>query len=168
MCCGVCWLSVLMFFVFKQKTAYEMRISDWSSDVCSSDLEQVLPVAVLGQRPGERLELRGIDPSVVVGNLLRAAHAQALARLDGLDVVRCLQQRLVRARLEPRVAAAKLFEVQPALLEIAAVEVGAFQFAPRRRLERGSEVAGTPVVEVQPGHRVVRADRKSTRLNSSH
>src|SRR3546814_15416117 len=28
-----------MFFFFKQKTAYEMRISDWSSDVCSSDLE---------------------------------------------------------------------------------------------------------------------------------
>src|SRR3546814_3494874 len=30
-----------MFFFFKQKTAYEMRISDWSSDVCSSDLEPV-------------------------------------------------------------------------------------------------------------------------------
>src|SRR3546814_5820290 len=30
------WLSC--FFFFKQKTAYEMRISDWSSDVCSSDL----------------------------------------------------------------------------------------------------------------------------------
>src|SRR3546814_17142460 len=29
---------VCMFFFFKQKTAYEMRISDWSSDVCSSDL----------------------------------------------------------------------------------------------------------------------------------
>src|SRR3546814_10017150 len=29
---------VLFFFLFKQKTAYEMRISDWSSDVCSSDL----------------------------------------------------------------------------------------------------------------------------------
>src|SRR3546814_788073 len=29
---------VFMFFFFKQKTAYEMRISDWSSDVCSSDL----------------------------------------------------------------------------------------------------------------------------------
>src|SRR3546814_2034155 len=28
----------LIFFCFKQKTAYEMRISDWSSDVCSSDL----------------------------------------------------------------------------------------------------------------------------------
>src|SRR3546814_4989722 len=29
-----------VFFFFKQKTAYEMRISDWSSDVCSSDLQQ--------------------------------------------------------------------------------------------------------------------------------
>src|SRR3546814_6581038 len=33
----VCY-CVLYFFFFKQKTAYEMRISDWSSDVCSSDL----------------------------------------------------------------------------------------------------------------------------------
>src|SRR3546814_5357258 len=32
-------LSILFFF-FKQETAYEMRISDWSSDVCSSDLHQ--------------------------------------------------------------------------------------------------------------------------------
>src|SRR3546814_6680687 len=31
-------LFMLIFFFFKQKTAYEMRISDWSSDVCSSDL----------------------------------------------------------------------------------------------------------------------------------
>src|SRR3546814_15506758 len=30
----------MFFFFFKQKTAYEMRISDWSSDVCSSDLRQ--------------------------------------------------------------------------------------------------------------------------------
>src|SRR3546814_7600405 len=30
---------LVLFFVFKQKTAYEMRISDWSSDVCSSDLK---------------------------------------------------------------------------------------------------------------------------------
>src|SRR3546814_11831319 len=30
----------VIFFFFKQKTAYEMRISDWSSDVCSSDLER--------------------------------------------------------------------------------------------------------------------------------
>src|SRR3546814_10804860 len=31
-------LSMLLLFFFKQKTAYELRISDWSSDVCSSDL----------------------------------------------------------------------------------------------------------------------------------
>src|SRR3546814_3372652 len=31
-------LVLVVFFFFKQKTAYEMRISDWSSDVCSSDL----------------------------------------------------------------------------------------------------------------------------------
>src|SRR3546814_7931129 len=35
--CAYCFVFVLFFF-FKQKTAYEMRISDWSSDVCSSDL----------------------------------------------------------------------------------------------------------------------------------
>src|SRR3546814_7074831 len=33
-----------VFFFFKQKTAYEMRISDWSSDVCSSDLRAVTAI----------------------------------------------------------------------------------------------------------------------------
>src|SRR3546814_4273034 len=37
--CGV--FVYYLFFFFKQKTAYEMRISDWSSDVCSSDLGRV-------------------------------------------------------------------------------------------------------------------------------
>src|SRR3546814_8375345 len=37
-------MCVLFFFFFKQKTAYEMRISDWSSDVCSSDLRLILGV----------------------------------------------------------------------------------------------------------------------------
>src|SRR3546814_7742920 len=45
-----------MFFFFKQKTAYEMRISDWSSDVCSSDLIGKLPdpttAAALQRVPG--------------------------------------------------------------------------------------------------------------------
>src|SRR3546814_7249599 len=35
------------FFFFKQKTAYEMRISDWSSDVCSSDLRGAGTLAVV-------------------------------------------------------------------------------------------------------------------------
>src|SRR3546814_7185630 len=49
-CLGSCYMFFLFVF-FKQKTAYEMRISDWSSDVCSSDLRQrhkIAAVAVLG------------------------------------------------------------------------------------------------------------------------
>src|SRR3546814_4882956 len=38
MACFVCLFYLCFFFFFKQKTAYELRISDWSSDVCSSDL----------------------------------------------------------------------------------------------------------------------------------
>src|SRR3546814_6759989 len=38
MLCYAVLMRVFFFFFFKQKTAYEMRISDWSSDVCSSDL----------------------------------------------------------------------------------------------------------------------------------
>src|SRR3546814_2153922 len=51
-------LFCLIFFFFKQKTAYEMRISDWSSDVCSSDLVTLdvevgeEPVEPRGQPPG--------------------------------------------------------------------------------------------------------------------
>src|SRR3546814_8306756 len=41
-----------VFFFFKQKTAYEMRISDWSSDVCSSDLAQRLRRALRDRLPG--------------------------------------------------------------------------------------------------------------------
>src|SRR3546814_5919691 len=37
-CLMLCYSFFVFFFFFKQKTAYEMRISDWSSDVCSSDL----------------------------------------------------------------------------------------------------------------------------------
>src|SRR3546814_18474509 len=37
-CYAVSWSRFYDFFFFKQKTAYEIRISDWSSDVCSSDL----------------------------------------------------------------------------------------------------------------------------------
>src|SRR3546814_4617214 len=35
------YIFLSMFFFFKQKTAYELRISDWSSDVCSSDLHRL-------------------------------------------------------------------------------------------------------------------------------
>src|SRR3546814_3958206 len=44
----------MVFFFFKQKTAYEVRISDWSSDVCSSDLYLAAPVAMCTMRPHPR------------------------------------------------------------------------------------------------------------------
>src|SRR3546814_1012379 len=59
----------MFFFFFKQKTAYEMRISDWSSDVCSSDLRTFIcgddytiadmmsyPWIVPHERQGQKLE----------------------------------------------------------------------------------------------------------------
>src|SRR3546814_10151560 len=52
----VCTSKVMVFSIcllfFKQKTAYEVRISDWSSDVCSSDLGQSGNIARLGQARG--------------------------------------------------------------------------------------------------------------------
>src|SRR3546814_1615300 len=58
------------FFFFKQKTAYEMRISDWSSDVCSSDLEAVAndPVGIalkMAQRFNAIILLKGPRSFVV-------------------------------------------------------------------------------------------------------
>src|SRR3546814_12873706 len=52
-------LFVVYFFFFKQKTAYEMRISDWSSDVCSSDLAAHQPHADHEQRREQEEEEGG-------------------------------------------------------------------------------------------------------------
>src|SRR3546814_2352044 len=46
-CVAILFCVVCFFFFFKQKTAYEMRISDWSSDVCSSDLFAIGAIATL-------------------------------------------------------------------------------------------------------------------------
>src|SRR3546814_1797716 len=73
-------IALTFVFFFKQKTAYEMRISDWSSDVCSSDLLETLllaaqwhPLAVrddhavdLGKREGGELALRRLGQRVLV------------------------------------------------------------------------------------------------------
>src|SRR3546814_8992253 len=63
------------FFFFKQKTAYEMRISDWSSDVCSSDL-----IVKGARRGGGAIDLAraqyalGIEPVAMVrGQIGRAS-----------------------------------------------------------------------------------------------
>src|SRR6059058_6407000 len=90
-------LRVLCFFFFKQKTAYEMSLRDWSSDVCSSDLSSVgatcavpllrrlIPVfaphcykhsAPLGAEPGEALPCR----TLLAGSLTSLAHGLHTSR----------------------------------------------------------------------------------------
>src|SRR3546814_3331159 len=62
-----------MFFFFKQKTAYEMRISDWSSDVCSSDLGHAVQrtneeaVAGVGRHPVGLLGVGDVHEAVAAG-----------------------------------------------------------------------------------------------------
>src|SRR3546814_16013052 len=70
------------FFFFKQKTAYEMRISDWSSDVCSSDLKKDIRDALT--RLSEDLETRAAELSEVASGWriqVRRDYAEWVARL---------------------------------------------------------------------------------------
>src|SRR3546814_12457130 len=83
--CGFSHSYICVVFFFKQKTAYEMRISDWSSDVCSSDLFDV--VVLFSGMPGAFFELGfdgGIDVDVIALGLAAhapEAHAQPRQRL---------------------------------------------------------------------------------------
>src|SRR3546814_4275771 len=82
--------DVIVFFFFKQKTAYEMRISDWSSDVCSSDLLQ----AGLDHAGGRRVRL------------VQQRREQAGHRLsEGLGKPESLERRLADEGKRPDTAA---------------------------------------------------------------
>src|SRR3546814_11365069 len=63
-----------MIFFFKQKTAYEMRISDWSSDVCSSDLDPTLRDSfAIGEQGGSLCEVQAtVNDRVIEGMFDRA------------------------------------------------------------------------------------------------
>src|SRR3546814_14489221 len=61
-------MVVVCVFFFKQKTAYDVRISDWRSDVCSSDLGRVgqSQIPLVGQRlGGANLQLAGLRQAVI-------------------------------------------------------------------------------------------------------
>src|SRR3546814_3192409 len=77
--------DVFFFFFFKQKTAYEMRISDWSSDVCSSDL--LAPGAEEQRREAARAsQLRARFGQIALQPMLRLLaqrHQPLLAALAG-------------------------------------------------------------------------------------
>src|SRR3546814_7028313 len=91
-------VSVMYFFFFKQKTAYEMRISDWSSDVCSSDLVYVGDVAdavvaaLASDAAGKTYELGG--PQVLtMGELLRWIADRSEERRVGKECVSTCRSR---------------------------------------------------------------------------
>src|SRR3546814_9216664 len=66
---------VFVLFFFKQKTAYEMRISDWSSDVCSSDLYFVIE----GREDGRPDGLAGLERAVGLGRIRQREHLLGFA-----------------------------------------------------------------------------------------
>src|SRR3546814_10067079 len=66
--CNCYYMCYSFFFFFKQKTAYEMRISDWSSDVCSSDLHASTEVVLIGWMLGHRSLCNLFQQHRFVGN----------------------------------------------------------------------------------------------------
>src|SRR3546814_10840320 len=92
----------LIFFFFKQKTAYEMRISDWSSDVCSSDLREghynlisALHKSLRGSDPQAalyylaRMLVAGEEPLYLLRRLVRFA-SEDVGLADPQALVQCL------------------------------------------------------------------------------
>src|SRR3546814_3924876 len=76
-------MSCIVIFFFKQKTAYEMRISDWSSDVCSSDLTCRLQVTDRGCRHFQFEALRN-QPCF---NIIAVAAASRQSRAAAVDIL---------------------------------------------------------------------------------
>src|SRR3546814_9550811 len=77
LCMYKMFMFIMFIFFFKQKTAYEMRISDWSSDVCSSDLVDGA-AHDFGDRPGRDLRR----------DAWFRARGLALLRVPATDVMR--------------------------------------------------------------------------------
>src|SRR3546814_3764006 len=89
---------VFVFF-FKQKTAYEMRISDWSSDVCSSDLQPRLVVRRQIGRGGMAVQIeQEVDGRAIQLGLIGAVGQQA-----GIEIVAQILQQIGRAACRERV-----------------------------------------------------------------
>src|SRR3546814_7313118 len=78
--------ACIVFFFFKQKTAYEMRISDWSSDVCSSDLPAALVEALFYKKSGTPDQVRGDGKLMSATGQLRLSGAPCSC--EGRDAVR--------------------------------------------------------------------------------
>src|SRR3546814_5847912 len=87
----------VLFFLFQQKTAYEMRISDWSSDVCSSDLAaDSLAVAE------PQIASRCIEVERAAHHVVRRCVGRPLPRADAADEEVVHAHRVCRGRSDER------------------------------------------------------------------
>src|SRR3546814_7481905 len=106
-------MCVLLFFFFvKQKTAYEMRISDWSSDVCSSDLACTQLSSNTAFRCGIRMSLRQVRKPHMKKIEVTTTIAMRLLRIGagpvaGFDVAYSMARSVCVARRWPRGRAIK-------------------------------------------------------------
>src|SRR3546814_18230400 len=97
-------MCVCLFFFFKQKTAYELRISDWSSDVCSSDLAAQLLIHPLPRRvrsAPRRLfqsRARGTTLSGLLSFFARGAEAPSIT--DQAEIDRLYRRHRFRVMVE--------------------------------------------------------------------
>src|SRR3546814_6289074 len=103
----LCSLLVLVIFFFKQKTAYEMRISDWSSDVCSSDLHEFgagarVQAALVGDFDRLAILVQGPTPSISDATEIYFCPASfaAITAARSSIVLRALSRRISIGRLK--------------------------------------------------------------------
>src|SRR3546814_3730752 len=148
----LCIVYACWFFFFKQKTAYEMRISDWSSDVCSSDL----PASRLLAQPAQvRAAARGLFDEPISSILA--------LRADQLGDVSASLPAMVRLRsLFPNARFTAL--VQPSVRSVVEAS-GIVDEVLTIRLDY-NEATERRLLSVDEEKRVRSIDRKSTRLNS--
>src|SRR3546814_4244649 len=139
MCVYIFWIDVVSFFFFKQKTAYEMRISDWSSDVCSSDL---LTAVQVRSRNGELVPLSNLV------TLSELAEAGSLNRFNRLRAI------TISAGLAPGYTMGEALEFINGVVDSDLPDYAQVDW---KGESREYQKAGGAVL-----------DRKSTRLNSSH
>src|SRR3546814_3845454 len=80
----MCIFVVLFVFFYKQKTAYEMRISDWSSDVCSSDLAYIPERRVQRDRWVQAMQRDQVPLRVIDGAVDPISGEHMVARYEAL------------------------------------------------------------------------------------
>src|SRR3546814_3579572 len=88
-------LFLFFFFFFKQKTAYEMRISDWSSDVCSSDLIDkgaVVPALQLGHRVAQRIQEQIVGGQDIALQVELDGRLRFVQRIDEIGRASCRER----------------------------------------------------------------------------